>query len=345
MATRITSPEMVETITALKAARRSLGLTQWQLGCLIGIRQPHVANVERLWNAPSPMLLALWKQALGVGAVRGFDWRAQHAAYLAYKAASYGRDAPVASRWPLEAVRQAVQVVRSMNLKALDDFIARGVSDSQAESDFIESLDEQTEMRVTVLCESSGWTRAEVDAVNHTITNEEQTAAGVTPEPVSEPPTPYVYVPYQKGRAPRRHHRAPALVKPPVALTPKLKRHRWRFYATVNGVQPVRAFLETLSDLEREAVRNIMKTAIRQGVDGKRVKRLHGQDFYEVVADTHDKFFRILFSVEGRHGHVWLAVSAFAKKTNTTPESQLDLTYRRLADWHARGSHDVSQVA
>lgn len=53
-----------ETIEKLKAKRITLGLSQRELGERIGIKQPHVANVERHHSAPGPALLARWHKAL-----------------------------------------------------------------------------------------------------------------------------------------------------------------------------------------------------------------------------------------------------------------------------------------
>lgn len=40
------------------------GLSQSQLAGRIGIKQPHVANIERLWTKPSTRLLARWMDCL-----------------------------------------------------------------------------------------------------------------------------------------------------------------------------------------------------------------------------------------------------------------------------------------
>lgn len=198
---------MVRTIETLKAERLRLGLTQWQLGLMLGIRQPHVANVERLWSRPGEMLLGLWCQALGVNVDRTFDWRANFEAYLAHKAAM-GMDAPARVRWPVDKVRQAVRVIRDLNCRLLDEFAEMGGTPEQ-ETEILNEINDMTEMRVTVICESSGWLRAEIDEVNDAIHAEDapEPVAVVTPvaavEPAPVPVAPvFKYVPHRKPVAP-----------------------------------------------------------------------------------------------------------------------------------------------
>ena len=69
--------------------------------------------------------------------------------------------------------------------------------------------------------------------------------------------------------------------------------------------------------------------------DARTARHLRG-DIYEVRVRTREHAYRILFSPEGRGGHVLLAVSAFEKKTRRTPPDEIDLAESRLRDWRRR---------
>jgi len=65
-------------------------------------------------------------------------------------------------------------------------------------------------------------------------------------------------------------------------------------------------------------------------------RHLRGE-IWEVRAFSETKGYRILFAPEGSKGRILLALDAFAKKTQKTPERLLQLAERRLADWRRRG--------
>src|SRR5258708_27075764 len=58
-----------------------------------------------------------------------------------------------------------------------------------------------------------------------------------------------------------------------------------------------------------------MREVVERGLPAG--KHLRG-DIYEVRADASSRSFRLLFSAEGRFGHVLLSLSAFAKKNTAT---------------------------
>ena len=107
-------------------------------------------------------------------------------------------------------------------------------------------------------------------------------------------------------------------------------RRQWRDYRTAADGRPVKKFLMDLRSEERAAIVAAMKEVERDGLAA--AKHLRG-DIYEVKADTADKFFRILFSAEGRFNQVLLSLEGFAKKTRKTPPPKLALAERRLRDW------------
>jgi phage-related protein len=78
-----------------------------------------------------------------------------------------------------------------------------------------------------------------------------------------------------------------------------------------------------------------MKDVRDEGLDV--AKHLRG-DVYEVRADGETRSFRLLFAKEGRYGNVLLSLSAFVKKSQKTPRSELELAEKRLKDWRGRGA-------
>lgn len=110
-------------------------------------------------------------------------------------------------------------------------------------------------------------------------------------------------------------------------------KRQWRDYRTAAGGRPVHKFLMDLSDEERASIVAAMKEVQRDGLSA--AKHLRG-DLYEVKADTADKFFRVIFTAEGRYKHVLLSLEGFAKKTRKTPPAKLELAQRRLRDWRMR---------
>lgn len=108
---------------------------------------------------------------------------------------------------------------------------------------------------------------------------------------------------------------------------------RWRHYGTATGRRPTFDYLRGLPTPERLAVVAEMRRVSTVGISEAR--HLRGE-IYELR--THgDVAHRILFAREGRHGHILLALHAFAKTTRKTPPQHLALADRRLRDWRSRG--------
>jgi phage-related protein len=108
---------------------------------------------------------------------------------------------------------------------------------------------------------------------------------------------------------------------------------RWRDYRTRAGRRPVRAFIADLPDEDAAAVVAAMKDVATVGLSAAR--HLRGE-IYEVRADGLRASYRLLFSVEGRRGQVLLALEAFSKKSQKTPDRVIGLAERRLRDWRSR---------
>ncbi|MGH2671351.1 MAG: type II toxin-antitoxin system RelE/ParE family toxin [Actinomycetota bacterium] len=77
-------------------------------------------------------------------------------------------------------------------------------------------------------------------------------------------------------------------------------------------------------------------------IEGLRVARHIRGDLYEVRAEGPRASVRVLFAQEGNKGRILLALDAFEKKTQKTPDRLIRLAAKRLADWrgrHMRPSH------
>ncbi len=108
----------------------------------------------------------------------------------------------------------------------------------------------------------------------------------------------------------------------------------WRFYRTASGRNPVREFLDELTDADAAEVVAEMRVVEREGLVAAR--HLRG-DVYEVRASGENRIYRVLFAKQGRYGQVLLALEAFDKKTQKTPPAKIEVAEERLADWKNRG--------
>lgn len=99
-------------------------------------------------------------------------------------------------------------------------------------------------------------------------------------------------------------------------------------------MSPARDYLSTLDPADLARVRLAMLAVAREGRAAAR--HLRG-DVHEVRAGRAGRAWRVLFAAEGRHNHVLLALSAFEKKTQQAPQSDVELAEARLRDWRDRG--------
>lgn len=95
----------------------------------------------------------------------------------------------------------------------------------------------------------------------------------------------------------------------------------------------------SLSSEDRAEVQAAMAEVVQLGMPADVVRHVRG-DIYEVRASGRDNIYRVLFSTEGQYSQILLAVVAFPKKTRQTPQGQIELAERRLADWRNRARQD-----
>ena len=113
-----------------------------------------------------------------------------------------------------------------------------------------------------------------------------------------------------------------------------LYKRRWRFYRTGGGKCPIEEFLDSLSDEDKADVAAAMKEVLEEGT---RVTHHIRNEIYEVRASSKDREYRILFSQEGKHDHILLALEGFVKKTEKVPDPEIRRAQKRLDDWRERG--------
>lgn len=118
-------------------------------------------------------------------------------------------------------------------------------------------------------------------------------------------------------------------------------RQRWRDYRTPGGRSPVSEFIDSLPDRDAAAVLAGM-AEVRDGGTGAARHLRNG--IWELRATGERSSYRVLFSEEGARGRVLLALAAFSKKTQRTPERVMQLAESRRSDWQARGGFNVKTV-
>ena|SRR5215469_6178937 len=115
---------------------------------------------------------------------------------------------------------------------------------------------------------------------------------------------------------------------------PGQHKRRWRFYRTASGHEPVREFLDSLSQDDASEIAAVMKEI---AIDGLIAARHVRGEIYEARATGSTQIYRILFATEGQFQQILLALEGFSKKTKKTPPHEIDLATKRLADWRSRG--------
>lgn len=121
----------------------------------------------------------------------------------------------------------------------------------------------------------------------------------------------------------------------PVRL-PKRYRRQWRFYRSVAGSEPVREFLDGLSDEDSAAIAAAMRDVRNAGRGHVDVNHLRG-DIWQIEVDGKRVIYRLLFAEEGRFSQVLLALEIVNKKWQSAKNRHIQLAERRLADWRRRG--------
>jgi len=106
-----------------------------------------------------------------------------------------------------------------------------------------------------------------------------------------------------------------------------LKRLPAYFFRLDSGREPVREWLRELDADDRKTIGEDVKDVEFSWPIGMPLVRSLGHDLWEVRSDlAHGRIARVIFCVE--HGRMIL-LHAFVKKTQKTPQREIDLALRR----------------
>ena len=100
-----------------------------------------------------------------------------------------------------------------------------------------------------------------------------------------------------------------------------------RFYATELGAEPVREWLKLLPAAERRTVGEDIKTVQFGWPLGMPLVRNMGGGIWEVRIRLENRIARVLFVLEGS---TMVLLHGFIKKSQATPQADLDLAKDRL---------------
>lgn len=107
----------------------------------------------------------------------------------------------------------------------------------------------------------------------------------------------------------------------------------WRieYFATDAGREPVREYIEALRAKEQAKIAWVLDLLADLGTDLREphVKKLTGRDFWELRIKVAGKAHRIFYVAWS--GRTFVLLHAFLKKTQKTPQSQLQVAEQRLA--------------
>lgn len=105
------------------------------------------------------------------------------------------------------------------------------------------------------------------------------------------------------------------------------------FYATDLGAEPVREWLKQLPAIERRTIGEDIKTVQFGWPLGMPLVRHMGGGIWEVRIRLENRIARVLFVLEGA---TMVLLHGFIKKTQTTPQADLDLAKERLKQLRRR---------
>jgi phage-related protein len=98
------------------------------------------------------------------------------------------------------------------------------------------------------------------------------------------------------------------------------------FYRTSMGADPVRDWIKSLSAADRKVIGADIATVEHGWPIGMPVCRPLGDGLFEVRSNIRDGIARVLFCL---HDGKLVLLSGFVKKTQKTPDSEIDLARKR----------------
>jgi phage-related protein len=107
-----------------------------------------------------------------------------------------------------------------------------------------------------------------------------------------------------------------------------------KFYANLQGKEPVREWLLDLTTADRKTIGDEIRTVQFGWPIGMPLVRKLDKDLWEIRIDLTDRIARVLFTIEKGHA---ILLHSFIKKTQKIPAPDLATTKRRLNDLRTNG--------
>ncbi len=99
------------------------------------------------------------------------------------------------------------------------------------------------------------------------------------------------------------------------------------FYRFENDKEPVREWLQSLSQKEKQLIGEAIKTVQFSYPIGMPLVKKMSTDLWEVRVNLKDKIARVFFTVQN---HRMILLHGFIKKSQKTPKKELEIAQTRL---------------
>lgn len=110
-----------------------------------------------------------------------------------------------------------------------------------------------------------------------------------------------------------------------------------RFYRTTVGNEPVRDWLNELAPMDRKAIGKDIKTVQFSWPLGMPLVRKLAPGLWEIRSSIQAGIARVLFTVVGE---AMVLLHGFVKKTQKTPQTELETARRRLIEVQRMGDNE-----
>jgi phage-related protein len=102
------------------------------------------------------------------------------------------------------------------------------------------------------------------------------------------------------------------------------------FYCSANGHEPVREWLKSMNQMDRKIIgEDIAYVQYKWPIGKPRVDYLR-ESIWEVRSQIGNRIARVLFAVANSE---MILLHGFVKKTQQTPQSELELAIKRWKEW------------
>ncbi len=108
------------------------------------------------------------------------------------------------------------------------------------------------------------------------------------------------------------------------------------FYTTADGKCPVAEFIDSQPAEVAQKIAWVLKAVQEiEKVPKSYFKKISDTDFYEVRIELSGNIYRLLGFFH--NGNIVILTNGFQKKTQKTPENELDICEKRMKDYINRG--------